>query len=274
MRRSVFFFDDLYAVLGANITSTLHTTAPVYHSIAQRRLSDSGVYTSSSRGAPLPADFNNSLPAGTEWVWEGGVGVVFLPNASTSMVLRLDTAVRSGDWRDIGAMAGPVVLPLFVLSLEFAPPVVGAAFAYVVVPNLALAAFQAAAAALLAPGGLALARNDGGAQALLHGAAGVLQASVWALDAGAAPQRASLDAGLPGWHAAVDAPGAFIVRAGTGALAFTAASPSQAGAWSARLAIDRNVPAANATCGVAPWAVVLNSPPGDGSSQTVTCASD
>ena len=63
-----------------------------------------------------------------------------------------------------------------------------------------------------------------------------------------------------------------------GGLCLTAAAPAQGGAWTARLAIDRAVPAArlpagNATCGAAPWAIELLTPPGDGRSQTASCGS-
>jgi hypothetical protein len=285
MRRSVFFFQDVYTVLGGNITSSAqaHAGAPVWHTVAQRRLSGSGVFTSTSGGAPLPGGFNASLPAGTAWVWEGGVGVLLLPPPPPPLhgaprappVLLLSTAVREGDWKNIGAESGPVALALFVLTLEFGAPVAGADFAYAVFPNLSLAAFEAAAGRALSGGGggLTVVRNDAGAQAVLHGAEGALQASVFALDEGGQGGIASLDAGVAGWHAAVDAPGAFIVRAAQGVLAFTAASPTQGGAWAARLRIDRAVPpAANATCGAAPWAVVFAEPPGDGSSQTAACA--
>ncbi len=187
--------------------------------------------------------------------------------------------MRTGDWSTIGAESGRVSTALFVLSLELPAPVVGAAIAYAVVPNVRRATFVAAAAALRTAGGLRVVRNDAGAQAVLHGGAGVMQAAVWALDDGPAPARAALDAGVDGWRAAVDAVGAFVVTGapGAGALAFTAAAPAQGGAWTARLAIDRAVPAArlpavNATCGAAPWAVELLAPPGDGSSQTATCA--
>jgi chondroitin AC lyase len=314
MRRAVFFFEDLYVVLAANVTSAAHPGAPVWSTIAQRRLTASGTFTSDSAGAPLAPGFNGTLPATTWWIWEGGVGVLcafvgppcragasrapfYPPTASPPpppppylppnavfeggpprAPLRLSTAVRTGTWGSIGAESGSVSVALFLLSLELPAPVAGAAIAYAVMPNVRRATFVAAAAALRDAGGLRVVRNDARAQAVLHGGAGVMQAAVWALDDGPAPARAALDAGVAGWRAAVDAVGAFIVSAAPGALNFTAAAPAQGGAWTARLAIDRSVPAArlpagNATCGAAPWAIELLTPPGDGRSQTASCGS-
>jgi hypothetical protein len=189
--------------------------------------------------------------------------------------------VVTGDWATIGAESGNITTGLFTLTLEQPAPVVNASFAYIVVPNIALADFLVAAAALVAPGGLVTVRNDAGAQAVLHGPAQIMQAAVYELDAGAAPPSAALNAGVPGWNAAVSATGAFIVSLGafSGSLAFTAASPSQGGAWSAALIIDRNVEFSGGGCvecghivPSSPWVVTMPSPPGNGTSLTGTCA--
>jgi chondroitin AC lyase len=289
MRRSAFFFDDVYVVLGANATAPpQHAGLPLWTSIAQRRLSATGVFTSDSGGQPLAAGINETLPASTWWVWEGGVGVFFLPaacGAAPRAPLRVSSVlVANASWASIGAESDNVSVALFTLTLEQAPPVDGgsaSAFAYVVAPNLPLEDFTALATTLAAPApaGLTVVRNDGGAQAVLHGPAGVMQAAVFELDAGGGGGgSASLDGGAPGWRAAVDAPGAFVLRADAAHLSFTAASPTQGGAWAVRLSLDRAVApgsgggAANSTCGGAPWAVALLSPAANGSSTTAVCS--
>jgi hypothetical protein len=288
MRRSAFFFEDVYVVLGANATAPpQHAGLPLWTSIAQRRLSATGVFTSDSSGQPLAAGINETLPASTWWIWEGGVGVFFLPaacGAAPRAPLRVSSVlVANASWARIGAESDNVSVALFTLTLEQAPPVDGgsaSAFSYVVAPNLPLEDFVALATTLAAPApaGLTVVRNDGGAQAVLHGPAGVMQAAVFAHDAGGGGGSASLDGGAPGWRAAVDAPGAFVLRADAAHLSFTAASPTQGGAWAVRLSLDRAVApgsgggAANSTCGGAPWAVALLSPAANGSSTTAVCS--
>ena len=281
MRRSVFFFDDVYVVLGANASAPpQHAALPLFSTIAQRRLSATGVFTSDSGGAPIGGEYNFTLPRTTQWVWEGGVGVFFPQGAGARAPLRVSNVlVRNASWSRIGAMTDNVTVALFTLTLEQPAPIAGAAFAYAVAPNIALADFEALVATLArpAPAGLSVVRNDGGAQAVLHGPAGLMQAAVFELDS--AGGVAGLDGGAAGWRASVDAPGAYLLRvdAARAQLSVTAASPAQvgAGAWAARLVVDRAlVPGAggaNATCAAA-GAVALLSPPGDGTSQTATCA--
>jgi hypothetical protein len=300
MRRSTFFFPSLFVGLGANITATSPAAAArvAWTGIAQARLTGTGVFTSAGGAdAPLPANTNTSLPDTAWWVWEGGVGYVLLdrlPGAARTTgggalpTLHVSNVATWGLWQDIGAMSGNVTGALFTLWLEHAAPVAGASYAYAILPNLPLPAFQAAAAALLAPvasGGLAVIRNDGGVQAVVHGASNALHATVFALDGGRG-SVAVVDGGA-GWNVTVNSVGAFIVAqaapaageargaAGAGSLAFTVAEPSQpAAGWSVQVGIDRALAAASGPNGTSctPAAADFATPPNGGQSQSITCA--
>ena len=244
VRRSIFLFTDLYVALSFFVSDTCSARyvesgvssdvassggSSVWTTIAQRRLSNTGTYTSDSSGVALSPSFDGVLPPSTQWVWEGGVGVIIFPSAAAQeQQLRLSTTERTGDWADIGAQRGAVSAALFILSFEHAPPVACAAFAYAVIPNVALAAFTKAA--LLFDKKIIL-RNDASVQAVRHFNGNITRVAVTVFDA-----SANFSAALEGWRIHFVARGAYSVSISDGTLGginrlimITAADPSHTG---------------------------------------------
>lgn len=303
LRKSVFFYPDLYIALGSNVTAApARSTLPAWTTVAQRRLRSTGVYTSQTgTGCPIPDNTNTSLAYGVWWVWEGGIGYVF-PDAytaahtasatATASSIFLSNLVQNGTWQSVGAMSGNASFAMFTLWLEHAAPVVNGSYSYIVVPNIRLDELEAAATTLVtaavSDGGVLIVRNDAEAQSVLFAGlpgrcsqSGVaMQANVFAIDPGSA---VSALPGGKGWTVTVSAVGSYIVQEtlASTSLSFSVAQPGQVGPWSPALVIDRTIvpgpstPNSNATCtgGTSGQAqgIVFTNAQVDGSTITASC---
>jgi hypothetical protein len=301
-RKSTSFFDDVVVTLVANITldPSKAGDSPAWTTLEQRRMPASvaagqtDVYTSASPSTPIPAG-NTSLPATVWWVWEGGAGYIFLDRipptvraagrtaaaaaaalrasssshtaalaASALPVLHVSVATQTGDWASIGAHQGAVNTYTFSLWLEHPSPVLGAAAAYAVVPNIDAAAFAAAAGSYAQ--NISIVSNTPASQSVKYG-------NTLALVAYQAGATAN---GGTGWTVGASAAGAYLVReaaAGTG-LTLSASNPAQA-AWSTTVSVDRTFTASGSPGGdqcTAGGQMVLPAPYATGASYALTCA--
>ena len=284
-RKATFFSSNAVVALTANITSVAPTAA-VWTTVEQRRAAGGscvspgsaappptpvgGVFTSSAgAAAPLPDNFNGTLPSDTWWVWEGGVAYLFLDRlpghgiAAPTAVLHASSLIQNGSWAVLGVWPDFVACNVFSLWLEHPTPVVGATAAYAVVPGVALDAWAAGGAAALAAN-MSVIENSAALQAVAHAGDGVLAAIAYAPGVSAAGG---------GWNATFSWPAAYLLANGGEGVTLAAAQPAQV-PWNATVTVGGRVPspgALNCTATSDGLAFLLMAPPADGSTITVEC---
>jgi hypothetical protein len=281
-RKFTFFSPNAVVALTANITA-VSASAAVWTTIEQRRASGGscvspgspapspvpvgGVFTSAAgTAAPLPLNFNGTLPSSTWWVWEGRIAYVLLDRVPgrdvSTATLHVSSLITNGSWSVLGVWPDFVACNIFSLWLEHAVPVSGADAAYAVVPGVALDEWAGGLADAFAAN-LTVVENSGALQAVVHAADDVLAAVTYS--APASVQSA-------GWNASFSSPAAYVLARGDALITLAAAQPAQM-RWSANVTVGGHTPSPGAlNCTPAEGGVTFNvdSPPG-GSTVLITC---
>ncbi|MHB1034809.1 MAG: polysaccharide lyase 8 family protein [Pirellulales bacterium] len=126
-RKAWFFFDDVYACLGAGISCP--TDNAVLTSVNQCRLA--GPVTISGQNDPMPE--GERQLSGPAWVHHDSVGYVFPRPAAVHVARRAQT----GAWSDIGVGSSKRIgLDVFSLWLDHGARPDGAGYEYVVLPGI------------------------------------------------------------------------------------------------------------------------------------------
>ena len=197
------FFDDVIVCLGAGITCT--TDNPVVTSIDQRR--GDGRPATSHAGTLSPS--GASPVEGVRWVHHDRVGYAF-PVPTT---IHVSQATRRGNWSDIAASTDlPAEAEIFALHLDHGVRPSGAAYAYLVLPDVEAAEVEqrTRAAEIL--------KNAPTVQAVRHTGANTAAVAFW--------EASSIELG-PNRRLAVDRPCLVLVREHTdGAISVTVSNPA------------------------------------------------
>jgi hypothetical protein len=288
LRRSVAVFDELFVVLGANISVVPPQGAPAisaspWTTIQQRTLTTQ-VY-SSIRGSavPWPAGGNYSLAPNDWWVWEGAVGYILLdriPGSSTTSLQPqacFSNMVQSGSWEQIGAEAGDVSVNMFAFWLQHTnvSTRLGQNFAYAVVPGVTLEAFVLSLNATLEA--LVVIANTAQLQAVKYTSASApatLVATVFN------PTSGAPGVNIPGgesWNITVEHAGTyvFVDHAAQQQFLIAASYPIVNQGWETRIQIDRQFVASSLGClqsnSTSPWSAQMLLPATNGSTTSLLC---
>jgi hypothetical protein len=133
-KKSWFFLNDFYVVLGSNISETRPN--PVFTTLDQRKLNGKVYIGNDHRQA------TSGLYKDVKWVHHDSIGYQMLDSKVT---VNLSTSVQSGTWQSIGAYNGSVSLPVFnakiVHQQTSGQAVQNAELGYVVYPGMSRSKF-------------------------------------------------------------------------------------------------------------------------------------
>lgn len=132
-KKSWFFLNDFYVVLGSNITEARPN--PVFSTLDQRKL-NGNVYINGRVAS-------SGTYSKVKTVHHDGIGYQILDSAVT---VNLSTAVQTGTWQSIGAYTGSVSLPVFNAKIAHQQTsgqvVQNASLGYVVYPGMSYSQFS------------------------------------------------------------------------------------------------------------------------------------
>jgi hypothetical protein len=135
-KKSWFFLNDFYVVLGSNITES--RANPVFSTLDQRKLNGK-VYLDNSHQQATTGIYKN-----VRWIHHDSIGYQMLDN---NVSVNLSTAVQTGTWQSIGVYNGTVSLPVFntkiVHQQTAGQAVQNAELGYIVYPGMSQSEFVA-----------------------------------------------------------------------------------------------------------------------------------
>ncbi|CAO3671030.1 unnamed protein product [Umbelopsis ramanniana] len=133
-KKSWFFLNDFYVVLGSNISETRPN--PVFSTLDQRKLNGKVYIGNDHRPA------TTGLYKDVKWIHHDSIGYQML---DSKVSVNLSTSVQSGTWQSIGAYNGSVSLPVFnakiVHQQTSGQAVQNAELGYVVYPGMSRSKF-------------------------------------------------------------------------------------------------------------------------------------
>lgn len=133
-KKSWFFLNDFYVVLGSNISETRPN--PVFSTLDQRKLNGKVYIGNDHRPA------TTGLYKDVKWIHHDSIGYQMLEG---KVSVNLSTSVQSGTWQSIGAYNGSVSLPVFnakiVHQQTSGQAVQNAELGYVVYPGMSRSKF-------------------------------------------------------------------------------------------------------------------------------------
>lgn len=144
--KSWFFFNNEEVALGSAI-NTPSATSQVDTTLNQCLLTSTVTYQTTGSGSPQTLTTGSVTPTGLEWVYQGGVGYLFLAPVSNATILAQS---QSGNWAEINSEYSSTTVRenVFTLYLNQGTNVSNGSYSYIVVPDTTAAAMATYAASV------------------------------------------------------------------------------------------------------------------------------
>ena len=144
--KSWFFFDNEEVALGSAINAP-NATSHVDTTLNQCLLTSTVTYQTTPSGSPTTLTTGTVTPTGLEWVYQGGVGYLFLSPVSNATI---EAQSQSGNWQQINSQYSNATVSenVFTLFLDHGAAVSNGSYSYIVVPNTTASAMATYAASV------------------------------------------------------------------------------------------------------------------------------
>jgi chondroitin AC lyase len=144
--KSWFFFNNEEVALGSAI-NTPNATSQVDTTLNQCLLTSTVTYQTTGSGSPQTLTTGSVTPTGLEWVYQGGVGYLFLTPVNNATILAQS---QSGNWAEINSEYSNATVTdnVFTLYLDHGTNVSNGSYSYIVVPDTTAAAMATYAASV------------------------------------------------------------------------------------------------------------------------------